>query len=145
MARPPIDKDAKNITEKDFVFEKIDLGVTSRAVYAKHLETSTKIILTRTWKDEKDKNEMKQIIMKMAQYINAIQDPNPQPLSQVPLSFDPRSPMNQRLLDQVQRSQMVADVFSEWLESISQQGTSYIFDLVKVFENAESVGKKLEI
>lgn len=45
-------------------------------------------------------------------------------LSQVPLSFDPRSPMNQILLDQVQRSGMVAYVFSEWLESIAQQGTS---------------------
>lgn len=39
---------------------------------------------------------------------------------------------------------MITDVFSEWLESIAQQGTSYISDLVKVFENAESVGKELE-
>lgn len=62
VARPLIDKDV----------EKIDLGVTSWVVDAKHLETSTKRVLTRTWKDEKDKNKMKHIIMQMAQYINAI-------------------------------------------------------------------------
>lgn len=104
VTRPPIDKDVENITEKDFVIEKIDLGVTSRATDAKNLETSTKRILTKTWKDEKDKNDMKEIIMQMAQQINAIQDPNPQPISEVPLSFDPRSPMNQSILDHVQRS-----------------------------------------
>lgn len=39
---------------------------------------------------------------------------------------------------------MIIDVFSEWIESIAQQGTSYISDLVKVFENVEFVGKDLE-
>lgn len=40
---------------------------------------------------------------------------------------------------------MITNVFSEWLESIAQQQTSYIFDLVKVFKNAESIGKELKI
>lgn len=67
VARPPTDKDAENITKKNFVIEIIDLGMTSQGADAKHLETYTKRILTRTCKDEKDKNEMKQIIMQMAQ------------------------------------------------------------------------------
>lgn len=143
-SQPPMDKDVETVTEKDFFIEKVDLGVASQAVDAKHLETSTKRILTRTSNDEKDKNEMKQIIMKMAHYINAIQDPNPQPLSSVPLSFDSKSQMNHKFLDRVQRSRMVVDIFSAWLESISHEGTSYISNMIKVFVSAKSVGKELE-
>lgn len=69
--------------------EKIDLGVASRAVDVKHLESSTKRIISRTWKDEKDKRELKQVVTQMAQYINAIHDLDPQPLSHIPVSFDP--------------------------------------------------------
>lgn len=60
IAKPISDKGPENATEKDFVVDKIDLGVASRVVDAKHLESSTKRMICRTWKDEKDKRELKQ-------------------------------------------------------------------------------------
>lgn len=62
MAKPISDKDPENATEKDFTIEKIELGTTSRVADAKHLESSTKRMLSRTWKDEKDKRELKQVV-----------------------------------------------------------------------------------
>lgn len=66
MAKPISDKDLENATEKYFTIEKIDLGIASSAVDAKHLESSTKRMLSRTWKDEKDKRELKQVVRNMA-------------------------------------------------------------------------------
>lgn len=120
MAKPISDKDPENATKKDFSIEKIDLGTASRATDTKHLESSNKRMLSRTWKDEKDKRELKQVVKQMAEYINAIHHPSPQPLSQVSQSFDPKSPMNQNLLDKVQRNRMMVVTFDEWLESIIQ-------------------------
>lgn len=59
IAKPIPGKDVDKSTEEDFIVEKIDLGVASRAVDVKHLELSTKRIISRTWKDEKDKRELK--------------------------------------------------------------------------------------
>lgn len=59
MAKPISDKDAENVTKKDFVVEKVDLGVASRHADAKNLESSNKMMLSRTGKDEKDKQELK--------------------------------------------------------------------------------------
>lgn len=59
VARPILDKDPENATEQDFVVEKVDLGTASRAADAKHLESSAKTMLSRTWKDEKNKWELK--------------------------------------------------------------------------------------
>lgn len=42
-----------------FTVEKVNFGTTSRATDVLHLEASMKKIITRTWKDEKDKRELK--------------------------------------------------------------------------------------
>lgn len=120
MAKPILERDANKATEEDFTVEKIDLGVALRAVDVKHLESSTKRIISRTWKDEKDKRELKQVVTQMAEYINAIHNPNPQPFSQVPRSFDPKSLANQKMLDQVQRNIIVMEMFNKWLDLIMQ-------------------------
>lgn len=124
--------------------EKIDLGVASRVVDVKHLESSTKRIISRTWKDEKDKREMKQMVTQMAKYINAIHNPNPQPLSQIPVSFDSKCLANQKMLDQVQRNRVVMEMFNKWMDLIIQQGSEYINNLVKVYKDAEILSKELE-
>lgn len=59
IAKPTSDKDATTASEADYTIEQVDLGVGTRAVDVKHLETSTKRIISRTWKDEKDKAELK--------------------------------------------------------------------------------------
>lgn len=145
VAKPISDKDLENATIKDFVVQKINLGVASRAVDAKHLKFSTKRMISKTWKDEKDKRELKQIVTQMAEYINAIHHPSPQPLTQLSLSFNPVSLVNQRLLDQVERSHMIAEIFDEWLDSIVEQGTYYIASLIKVNDNAIIVSKDLQL
>lgn len=99
IAKPIPGKDANKATKEDFTVEKIDMGVASHVVDVRHLESSIKRIISRTWKDEKDKRELKQVVTLMAEYMNAIHDPNPQPLSQIPVSFDPKSPANQKMLD----------------------------------------------
>lgn len=79
----------------------------------------------------------------MAEYIDAIHNPNPQPISQPPTSFDPKSPANQKLLGQIQKSKMVTEVFLEWLDGITQSGTEYFKNLSKVYENI-TVMRELE-
>lgn len=59
VAKPIPGREADEATEEDFTVEKIDLGVASRVVDVKYLESSTKRIISRTWKDEKDKREIK--------------------------------------------------------------------------------------
>lgn len=94
IAYPLTKEKTKSPTTQDFVVERIKIGTASRATYVLHLEASTKKIITRTWKDEKDKHQMKEMLRRMVEYIEAINDPNPQPLSQLPMSFDPKSPTN---------------------------------------------------
>lgn len=61
------------------------------------------------------------------------------------LSFDPKSLMNQKLLDQVQRRCMVVEIFNQWLDYTVQQGSNYIASLVKVYEDVVTVSKELEL
>lgn len=95
IAKPILGKDADKAIEENFTVEKIDLGVALHVVDVTHLESSTIRIISRTWKDEKDKRELKQVVTQMAKYINAIHNPNPQPLAK------------QKMLDQVQRNIVV--------------------------------------
>lgn len=110
----------------------------------KHLETSTKRIISRTWKDEKDRAELKQNLMQMAQYIHALQN-SLLPLSQSSIPFSSKSPGNQKFFDEVQRNKIIAEIFSEWLTSIVDQGTNYISDLVQIFKDANEVTKELDV
>lgn len=48
VAKPISGRDSKKATEDDFRVQKIDLGVASRAVDAKHLESSTKRMISRS-------------------------------------------------------------------------------------------------
>lgn len=88
IACPLPEEMTENPTAQDFVVEKINIGTASQPTNVPHLEASTKKIITRTWKDEKDKHQMKEMLQRMAEYIEAINDLNPQPLSQIPMSFD---------------------------------------------------------
>lgn len=74
IAKPIPDKDTATDLEADYTIKQVDLGVGTRAVDVKHLETLTKWMISCTWKDEKDKDELKQNLMQMAQYIHALQN-----------------------------------------------------------------------
>lgn len=88
-----------DLTSKVFIVEKVNLGVGTWATDVFHLEASTKKMLNRTWKDEKDKHEMKEILRRMVEYIEAINNPNLQPLLEILVSLDPKSPSNQKNLE----------------------------------------------
>lgn len=47
--------------------------------------------------------------------------------------------------DQVQRNRVVMEMFNKWLDLIIQQGSKYITNLVKVYKDAETVSKELEL
>lgn len=51
---------------KDFMVEKVNLGAGTHVADALHLEVSTKKMLKRSCKDEKDKSQIKEIIRSMA-------------------------------------------------------------------------------
>lgn len=99
IAHPLTDAKIENPTVQDFAIEKVNIGTATRATDILHLKDSTKKIITRTWKDERDKHRMKEMLHKMAEYIEAINSLNPQPLSQLPTSFDPKSLVNQKTLE----------------------------------------------
>lgn len=48
VAKPISDRDPKKATKDDFTMEKIELGVASRAIDDKHLESSTKRMIYRS-------------------------------------------------------------------------------------------------
>lgn len=72
ISRPESNKDVATASKADYIVEQIHLGVRTRAVDVKHLKTSTKWIIYRTWKDERDKAKLKQSLTQMAQYIHAL-------------------------------------------------------------------------
>lgn len=49
------------------------------------------------------------------------------------------------MLDQVQRNKIVAEMLNKWLDIIIQQGSGYIASLVKVYKDAVTVSKELEL
>lgn len=81
IACPSTDEKTENSTSQDFTVEKINIGTASQATYVLHLEDSTKKIITRTWKDKKDKHRMKEMLRRMVESIQAINSLNPQTMS----------------------------------------------------------------
>lgn len=77
------DKEIENPSMKDFNVEKINLGVGSGVADVHHLEASTKRIINKTLNDEKDKQNLKEMLRHMEEYIDTIHNPNAQPISQV--------------------------------------------------------------
>lgn len=122
----------------------MNIGTATRATDVLHLEASTKKIITRTWKDERDKHRMKEMLHRMAEYIEAINSLNPQPLSQLPTSFDPNSPVNQKTLEQIHKCRLITETVMEWLEQMRKSGAEYFVNLSKVHNGAIQVMKELE-
>ena len=65
----------------------------------KIFEVSNKKIVDRFWKDAQDKQDMKEEMMRMVQYINAILHLEPKPLSDMFSIMDITSSSNQHFLD----------------------------------------------
>lgn len=92
----------------------------------------------------KKMSEIKDIMRSMAKYIEAINNPNLQPISHTPTSFDPKSPINQKKIEQIQNCRLIKDVVVDWLDEIQKIGGKYFVDLSKVHDDANTVTKELE-
>ena len=71
------------------------MGKGNREIDMKFFEVSNKKIAERLWKDGHDKQEMKEMIKRMAQYINAILHPEAKPISEMSVVVDVSSLTNQ--------------------------------------------------
>lgn len=80
----------------------------------------------------------------MAEYIEAINSLNPQPLSQLPTSFDPKSLVNQKTLEQIQKCRLITKTIMEWSEQMRKSGAEYFGNLSKVHNGAIQVMRELE-
>lgn len=144
IARQKTDETMADPTSRDFTVEKVNLGEGTHTADALHFEVSTKKMLKRSWEDEKDKSKMKEIMSSMTKYIEAINNPNLQPISQTPTSFDPNSPFKQKTIDQIQICRLMIDVIVDWLGKIHKAGGKYYVDLSKIHDDANTVTKELE-
>lgn len=88
---------------------------------------------------------MKEMLRRMAEYIEAINAPKPQPFSQIPMSFNPKSPANKKTLEKIQKCRLITETMMEWLEKIQKFGAEYFFNLRRVYNGAMQVMKELEV
>lgn len=143
IAHPLTDAKIENPIVQDFTVEKVNIGTATHAIDILHLEASTKNIITRTWKEERDKHRMKEMLRRMAEYIEVVNSLNPQPLSQLPTSFDPKSPVNQKTWEQIHKCRLIIETVMEWLEQMWKSGAAYFGNLSKVHNEAIQVMKEL--
>lgn len=81
----------------------------------------------------------------MEEYIEEINDPNLQPLSWIPMSFDPKSPANLKTLEQIQKYRLIMETAMEWLERILKSSAKYFVNLRRVYDGVIQVMKELEV
>lgn len=133
------------MTSQDYQVSKVDLGKGSREFDMKNFKFSNKKIVDWVWKDAKDKQNMKQTMKSMAQYINAILHPEPKPLHEMSATIDVRSPINQHSLDNlVHRSKEVAKTFKEWIQFVQDEPIKQINLLNEAKNETTNVTKKIE-
>lgn len=113
----PIEGKGKDeIAIQDYEILKADLGKGTRDADMKIFEVSNKKISSRIWKEDKDKREMKEALRRMVDYIYAIQNLGPMPLSKLLATLELKSPANQKFIDQIQRNMMVEKTFGDWID-----------------------------
>lgn len=121
-----------------------DLGKGNHAVDMKIFEASNRKIADRVWKDAQDKHGMKEAMKSMAQYINAILHPKPEPLNEMSAMVDVSSSTNQQFLDNLQKCKVVAKTSEEWLQYILKKNEEQIRLLDKASKETIVTVKKVE-
>ena len=115
IAMSPNGSSQESLTPQDYQISKIDLGKGSRVVDMNCFEASNKKIADRVWKDAQDKQEMKEAMKNMAQYINAILHPEPKPINEMSAIVDVTSTTNQQFLDNLQKCKAVTKIVEKWM------------------------------
>ena len=85
----------ESLAPQDYQITKVDLGKGNCEVDMEFFESSNKNIAHRVWKDGQDKQEMKETIKSMTQYINAILHPKAKKISEMLVIVDVSFATNQ--------------------------------------------------
>ena len=141
----PLEESPKDaLTPQDYRVSKVNFEKGSCAIDMKFFEVSNKKIADRVWKDAHDKQEMKEAMKQMAQYINAILHPDPKPINQMSAIMDVNSDINQQFLDSLQRCKTVAKIAEEWTQDISKLAIKKINLLDGASKEISAITKKVE-
>lgn len=117
----------------------------NHAVNMEFFKASNQTIAHRVWKDEQDKQEMKETIKNMAQYINAILHLEAKSINEILAMVDVTSTTNQQFLDNLQKCKAVAKTTKEWVQGVLDNTMKQINLLDKVSKEACTITKKVEL
>ena len=110
----------------------------------KFFEVSNKKITERVWKDGQDKQEMKETIKSMAQYINAILHPKAKLISEMLAIIDVSSLTNQQSLENLHKCKAVAKIAGEWVLDVLHNTVKHIGHLDQALKEILNISKKVE-
>ena len=108
-------------------------------------KASNKNIAHMVWKDGQDKQEMKETIKNMAQYINDILHPEAKPINEMSAIVDVTSTSNQQLLDNLQKCKVIAKTIEEWVQGVLDDTIKKINLLDKASKDIFSITKRVEL
>ena len=129
---------------QDYQITKVDLGKPNRKTDMKFFEVSNKKIAERVWKDGQDKQEMKETIKSMAQYINAVLHPEAKPISEMSVIVDVSSVANQQSLENLHKCKAVAKIAGEWVLDVLHNTVKHIGHLDQASKEILNISKKVE-
>lgn len=94
VLRPTTYMNFDDVMPQDYTVEKTILSPTSRATYIKIWTVGNTRISRCIWKDQKDKQELKQSLCMMVEYIHTLQSPDTRALPNAISIIDVTSPTN---------------------------------------------------
>ena len=130
---------------QDYQLSRINLGKGSHVVDMKFFKASNKKITNRVQKDAQNKQDMKEAMRNMAQYINAILHLEPKPLNEMSSSMDVMSIANQQFLDNLHKCKAIAKTTEEWLQYVLSETVKQVNLLDKASKETAAIIKKVEL
>lgn len=134
----------KEASSNDFEITKVELGKMSRDTDNHFFQVSAKKMLTRSEKDGQEKRELKRHISVLAQFIDSIGCLGEMPISHAIENFDPTSPENKKLMNQVQRAKSIVEAVEKWIEQVIKDGEKYIIDSWKLCDEVQGLISKIQ-
>lgn len=138
------DKGIDEILPQDYIAEKIVLSTASREVDMKIWIAGNSRISHHIWKDQRDKQELKQLLRKMAEYIHEIQNPNIEALPTSIFVIDVESPLKKSFIEQVKRDHSISQAYGEWLNTVHAQEANYFSHFTNTNVRADKLMSDLE-
>ena len=94
-------------------------------------------MLTQSEKDNRDKNELKGMVITMAMYINSLMSLCAFLAIQAPQSFNLNFVGSQQLVKKMQRGKLLLDAMKYWVDDIIKEGNEFILEFTNVYAKRE--------